>query len=60
MASKRKRRRKVETVDELQARVAAKLARQVEGVASMVDEGRDIVRRGVLEAIDDFLGETDE
>lgn len=57
MAAKKKRapKRPPETTDELEARVARKLAGKVAGVQVGIADARDIVRRGVLEAIDDFL-----
>lgn len=70
MATKKKTKRAAappESVDELQARVAAKLARKVVTVRNMVDgargaavDGRDVIRRGVLEALDDYLGEDEQ
>lgn len=59
MATK-KREKRNETVDELQARVLRKAAGRVVGVQVAVANADDIVRRGVLELVDELLGEDED
>lgn len=57
MAAKKKK-RPVESTDELQARVLGKLAGKVSAIQTAVLEPREIVRRTLLEGLDDLLDDS--
>lgn len=57
MAKKKKRE---ETLQQLEARVAGKVMGRLMQVQQVVQSGNEIVKKGVLEALDELLGEDDE